>query len=165
MLLYCQNIYVHRCRVSNSYSSSFLQQRIKFHLQSQRCIRIGAMVQSRVEGTLNVIKWGLTWWLSGEESACQSNRDIDKEQTCGHSEERRRWDKLGEQHENICITLCKTDSQWEFAVWLRTSNLVLCDNLEDWDGMGGEREVQEGRDICIPMADSCWYLAENNKIL
>ena len=36
-----------------------------------------------------------------------------------------------------------------------TSNLVLCDNLEDWDGMGGEREVQEGRDICIPMADSC----------
>ena len=34
-----------------------------------------------------------------------------------------------------------------------TSNLVLCDNLEDWDGMGGEREVQEGRDICIPMAD------------
>ena len=38
MLLYCQNIYVHRCRVSNSYSSSFLQQRIKFNLQSQRCI-------------------------------------------------------------------------------------------------------------------------------
>ena len=115
--------------------------------------------------TLNVIKWGLTWWLSGEESACQSNRDIDKEQTCGHSEERRRWDKLGEQHENICITLCKTDSQWEFAVWLRTSNLVLCDNLEDWDGMGGEREVQEGRDICIPMADSCWCMAETNTML
>ena len=63
--------------------------------------------------------WGLTWWLSGEESACQSHRDIDKEQTCGHSEERRQWDKLTEQHESIYITMCKTDSQWEFAVWLR----------------------------------------------
>ena len=36
-----------------------------------------------------------------------------------------------------------------------SSNLELCDNLEVWDGMGGEREVQEGRGICIPMADSC----------
>ena len=30
-----------------------------------------------------------------------------------------------------------------------------------WDG----REVQKGGDICIPMADSCWGLTENNKIL
>ena len=32
---------------------------------------------------------------------------------------------------------------------------MLCDNLEGWDGEGGEREVQEGGDIGIPMADSC----------
>ena len=31
---------------------------------------------------------------------------------------------------------------------------MLCDNLEGWDGVGGQREVQEGGDICIPMADS-----------
>ena len=31
----------------------------------------------------------------------------------------------------------------------------LCDNLEEWDGEGDGREVQKGRDICIPMADSC----------
>ena len=30
-----------------------------------------------------------------------------------------------------------------------------CDNLEGWDGVGGEKEVQEGGDICIPMLDSC----------
>ena len=36
-----------------------------------------------------------------------------------------------------------------------SSNLVLCDNVEGWDGVGGGREVQEARDICIPMADSC----------
>ena len=35
------------------------------------------------------------------------------------------------------------------------SKLVLYDNLEAWDGVGGEKEVQEGKDICIPMADSC----------
>jgi len=30
----------------------------------------------------------------------------------------------------------------------------LCHNLDRWDGVGGEREVQEEGDICIPMADS-----------
>ena len=32
---------------------------------------------------------------------------------------------------------------------------MLCDNLEGWDGVRGGREVQEGGDICMPMADSC----------
>ena len=32
---------------------------------------------------------------------------------------------------------------------------MLCDPLEGWDGVGGGREVQEGEDICIPVADSC----------
>ena len=34
-----------------------------------------------------------------------------------------------------------------------------------WDGEGDGREFQKGGDICIPMADSCWGLTENNKIL
>ena len=28
------------------------------------------------------------------------------------------------------------------------------DNLEGWDGVGDGREVQEGRGICVPIADS-----------
>ena len=32
---------------------------------------------------------------------------------------------------------------------------VLCDNLEEWDRVGGGKEVQEGGDICISMTDSC----------
>ena len=36
-----------------------------------------------------------------------------------------------------------------------SSNLVLCDNLEGWDRVGGGREIQEGGNICIPTADSC----------
>ena len=34
-----------------------------------------------------------------------------------------------------------------------------------WDGEEDGKEVQKGEDICIPMADSCWCLTENNKIL
>ena len=52
-------------------------------------------------------------------------------------------------------TICKIDRQWEFAVLLRKLKQGLCINLEGWDGEGGGREVQKGREICIPMADSC----------
>ena len=57
------------------------------------------------------------------------------------------------------ITICKVDSQQEFAVCLRKLKQGLCINLEGWDGEGdGEgdgRKVQQGGDICIPIADSC----------
>ena len=53
------------------------------------------------------------------------------------------------------ITICKIDSQQEFAVWLRKLKQGLCINLEGWDGEGDGREVQKGEDICIPMVDSC----------
>ena len=32
---------------------------------------------------------------------------------------------------------------------------MFCDNLEEWDGVGGGKEVEEGGDICIPMTDLC----------
>ena len=53
------------------------------------------------------------------------------------------------------ITICKIDSQREFAVWLRKLKQGLCINLAGWDGEGDGREVQRRGDICIPMADSC----------
>ena len=53
------------------------------------------------------------------------------------------------------ITICKIDSQWKFALWLRKLKPGLCINLERWDEEGDGREVQKGGDICIPMADSC----------
>ena len=31
----------------------------------------------------------------------------------------------------------------------------FCNNLEGWDGEGDGWAVQEGRDICIFMTDSC----------
>ena len=53
------------------------------------------------------------------------------------------------------ITICKIDSQREFAVWLRKLKQGLCINLEGWDGEEDEREFQKGGDICISMSDSC----------
>ena len=61
----------------------------------------------------------------------------------------------GESNLETYITICKIDSQWEFAVCLRKPKQGLCINLEGWYGEGNGREVQKGRDICIPMADSC----------
>ena len=37
--------------------------------------------------------------------------------------------------------------------------------VEGWDEKGDGRQFQKEEDICIPMADSCWCLTENNKIL
>ena len=61
----------------------------------------------------------------------------------------------GESNMETHITMCKTESQWEFAVWLRKLTQGLCINLEGWDGEGDGREVQKPGDTCAPMADSC----------
>ena len=42
---------------------------------------------------------------------------------------------------------------------------MLCDNLKGWGGVGGVRELQQGGDMCIPMADSCSCMAEAHRVL
>ena len=75
----------------------------------------------------------------------------------------------GKSNIEIYNTMCKTDSQWEFAVWLRELKRGLCDRLKVEMGMemGGwsGRKVWEGGDMNVPTADSCWYMTENHKIL
>ena len=60
----------------------------------------------------------------------------------------------GESNMENYITICKIDSQQEFAVWLRELKQGLCITLAGLDGEGDGREVQKGGDKCIPMADS-----------
>ena len=55
---------------------------------------------------------------------------------------------------NTYITICKIDSQREFAVCLRKLKQGFCINLEGWDGEGDGREFQKVGDICICVADS-----------
>ena len=60
----------------------------------------------------------------------------------------------GKSNMETYITICKIDSQREFAMWLRKLKQGLCINLEGWDGERDRRDFQKGG-ICIPMADSC----------
>ena len=62
------------------------------------------------------------------------------------------------------IIMCKIDKSWETAMKQGDASLVLCDDLKGQDGDKGlsGREVQEGEDLCILMADSCCCLAETN---
>ena len=60
------------------------------------------------------------------------------------------------------LRLCQMNSQWEYAVWCRQPNLVLCKNLEGWEV--GERFKKEGTYAHL-MADSCWCMAQTNTAL
>ena len=59
----------------------------------------------------------------------------------------------GESNMETYITICKIDSQWEFAVCLMELKQGLCINPEGCNGEGDGREFQNGEDVCIPMAD------------
>ena len=61
----------------------------------------------------------------------------------------------GESNMKTYITIYKIDRQQEFAVCLRKLKQGLCINLEGREGEEDGRMVQEGGDICIPMADLC----------
>ena len=54
------------------------------------------------------------------------------------------------EHMETDITICKIDSQWEFAGWLRELKQGLCINLEGWD-----EEEMGGRGH---MYTYCWFM-------
>ena len=57
-------------------------------------------------------------------------RNIHREQTYGHGERGGEDEMYGRSNMETYITICKIDSQWEFAIWLRKLKLGLCINLE-----------------------------------
>ena len=81
----------------------------------------------------------------------QQWRNRHRKQTYGHWERGGEGEMYGKSNMEIHITISKTDSQWEFAVWPRKLKQGLCINLEGWDGAGDGREFQKGGDICIPI--------------
>ena len=78
--------------------------------------------------------------------------------------EEREGKMYGKSNMEIYNTICKIDSQWEFAVWLRELKQGLCDNLEGRDGEGDGRDIQKKGDMGVPMTKS-WCMTENHKIL
>ena len=118
-----------------------------------------------------------SWWWTGRPSVLQSvgsqrvghdgaieqnwmETDIEYRfvDTVGEGEVEMNSESSMETH----FTICKIDSQWEFAIWCRELNPVFCDNLERWDGRleGGPRGRRH-----VYLADSCWCMAEANTIL
>ena len=85
----------------------------------------------------------------------QQWRNRYREQTCGNGERGGEHEMYGKSNMETYIIICKIDSQWEFAVWLRKPKQGRCINLEGQNGEEDGREVQKGGAICIPMADSC----------
>ena len=83
----------------------------------------------------------------------QQRRNRLREQICGPGRVRNEFIRKMEMKTfALCnVHICKIDSKWELPVWLRELKLVLCDNEEGWDGVGGRRDIQEGGDICIPV--------------
>ena len=101
---------------------------------------------------------GWYWWTYLQ----SSSGDADMENRLWTQWGKEKGDEWGEQHRNIHTTICKTESQWESAVWHRELRLGA---LWQPRGVGSGREVQEGEEICIPVADSCWCMTEINTIL
>ena len=85
----------------------------------------------------------------------QQWRNRHREQTYGHEERGGEGEMYAKSNMETYITICKIDSQQEFALWLGKIKQGLCINLEGQDGEGDGKEVQKGEDMCIPMADSC----------
>ena len=50
----------------------------------------------------------------------------------------------GKSNMKIHITICKINSQWEFAIYLRKLKQQLCITLEGWDGEGDGNFKKEG---------------------
>ena len=87
-------------------------------------------------------------------SAGQQWRNRHREQTYEHGERGGEVEMYGKSNMETYITICNTDSQRLFAVFLRKLKQGLCINLEVWDGEEGGWGVQVGEDMGKPMADS-----------
>ena len=75
--------------------------------------------------------------------AGQHWRNRHREQNYGHGEQGGEGEKYGESNVETYITVCKIDTQWEFAVCLKELIQGFCNNLEVWDGEGDWRKVKE----------------------
>ena len=67
----------------------------------------------------------------------QQWRNRHREQTDGHGKRGGEGEVYGKSNMESYITICKTDSQWEFAVLLMKLKQGLCINGEGWGGEEG----------------------------
>ena len=79
-------------------------------------------------------------------------------------EERREKGELyGESNMETYITICKQIANGNLLYVSGTQTGALC-QAEGWDAEGDGKEIQEGGNMGVPMADSC-CMTESHKIL
>ena len=85
------------------------------------------------------------WYLTEEILTKKVQERI--KQTYGHGEREGEGEMYGKSNMETYITVCKIDSQQEFAVWLRKLEQRLCINLERVGLGGGFR--RKGMYVCL----------------
>ena len=70
----------------------------------------------------------------------QQQRNRQREQTYGREERGGESEMYGKSNRETYPTMCKVDSEQEFAVWLGQLEQGLCVSLEGWDGEEGGKE-------------------------
>ena len=99
------------------------------------------------------------WWTYLQGSNWDTDIRTDLWTWRGEGEGGMNWESSIKTH---ILPYVKLDNQWKFVVWCRELK-----SGAPWQPRGvgwGGREVQEGGDRHVPMADSCWYLAETHTI-
>ena len=101
----------------------------------------------------------LYWWNYFQDSNGDTDIDNRLMDTGGGKE------GGGKMHEESImetyVTICKIDTQWEFAVSFKELKAGLCNILEGWDGEGGSR----GKDHMYIYGRFMFCLAEPSTIL
>ena len=87
--------------------------------------------------------------------AGQEWRHRHRKQTCGHNGGRRGRDDWKSNIATYTLPYIKQIASENLLYDTGSSNLVLSDNLDGWDGVGVGREVQKRGHMSIPMAGSC----------
>ena len=99
------------------------------------------------------------WWTYMQGSSGDSDTEKRRVDTVREGEGWTGWDSSAETDASPRVPQAASRDLLHDA---GSQSPGLCDNLEGWDGMDGGMEVREGGDMCTPMADSCWCMAETN---
>ena len=94
--------------------------------------------------------------------AGQQRRHRHEEQTFGLSGEREKGMIWKSSTETYTLPYVKQITSGNFPYDAGSSKPEICDNLEGWDEEGGGSGAYELVDMGMPMADSCWWVAENH---
>ena len=97
--------------------------------------------------------------------AGQQGRHRCERQTFELSRRKWGWGGLRENHWRMHITICKIDEQCKFDAWSRASRVgALGQRRIGWGGRWEEGFRIVG-DTYIPVADSCWCMANHHNIV